>query len=46
MKRCCVAAVVVAVFVFETVCGETRTVNNVDELYEALAELSNKSSVN
>ena len=46
MKRCCVAAVVMAVFVFETACGETRTVSNVNELYEALAELSNKSSVN
>ena len=46
MKRYCVSVAVVAAFAFGLASGATRTVSNVDELYEALADLSNKSSMN
>ena len=46
MKRYCIAAIVVAAFAFGLASGATRTVSNVDELYAALAELSNGPSMN
>ena len=46
MKKSMFGFCLVAAVAFEVVGGETRTVSDVDELYEALADLSNTSSMN